>query len=141
MESADHAQIWRSTMPIVMSRFVDGLLMSQLHCHSIFGHADVRVYSDVRGLLIILSRPLTTRPYTEKREALAWMSQCADLCSCNTQNHRRRFRPSFIVTCSLAFAIIVSSQAGAGVMHGHERDSNTRTRDTLWGHGLHVCDR
>ena len=53
-------------MPIVMSRFVDGLLMSQLRCHSIFGHADVRVYSDVRAL-----RP--TRPYTEKREALTWM--------------------------------------------------------------------
>ena len=72
-------------------------------------------YSDVRAL-----RP--TRPYTEKREALTWMSQCDHLCSGNRRMHGRKFRPSFIVTGSLAFAIIT---------HGIKKIGETQTHTHL----------
>ena len=92
MESADHAQIWRSTMPIVMSWFVDGLLISQLRCHSIFGMlvSKFTVMSEACSIYCISS---PTMHYTEKREALTWMSQLVLVCGAVTdrRNHGRNF--------------------------------------------------
>ena len=103
METAPNLHIWRQPCSI----YKQANHISKYGHISIWRQPHISIYGDRSAQYI--SRP--TRPYTEKREALTWKSQCADLCSGNSQTHTQtdgNFEPCYIVTGALAFAITLS---------------------------------